>query len=80
MQGKTSTWSERREKTFLIDAKLNEKNVQALAGEAAGKDEQLGMATPTMLGATKAFEDAQVKSELPSLNELKELQKPLKNT
>ena len=69
--GKTTDWQEKKEKEFLLKAKLNEKNLQAL--EKADKvDGELGLATPSMM---LACEDAVVKSEVPSLEKLKELNK-----
>ena len=56
-------------------AKLNEKNLAAL--ENAGRvDGDLGLATPSMMMANE--EKVNVKSEVPSLDKLKELQKPCK--
>ena len=54
-------------------AKLNEKNLAAL--ENAGRvDGDLGLATPSMMMAND--DQVNVKSEVPSLEKLKGLQKP----
>ncbi len=69
--GKTTDWNQKKEKEFLLKAKLNEKHLQALS-KADKVDGELGLATPSMMLAS---EDATVKAEVPSLEKLKELNK-----
>ena len=72
--GKTTDWQEKKEKEFLLKAKLNEKNLQAL--EKADKvDGELGLATPSMMLAN---EETTVKAEVPSMEKFTELNKTCK--
>ena len=73
--GKQTTWQQKKEKEFLLRAKLNEKNLQALE-KADDVDGDLGLATPSMMLANDG--DKLVKAEAPSLEKLKELSKTCK--
>ena len=73
--GKTTDWTELREKEFTLRAKLNDKNLQAL-DNAKTVDKDLGMATPSMLMGMA--DENVIKAEVPSLERLKELHKECK--
>ena len=75
MPGKTSTWKQMRRKDMSMEAKLNEKNLQAII-DAGLHDCDFGMATPAMLGSTHK----ESKDELPSMEVLKELMKNVKRS
>ncbi len=74
--GKTSGWSQEREKELQTSSKLNEKNVLALKN-ADKADDDMGLATPAGITVESA---TPVKSELPSLELLKDLVKTVKKS
>lgn len=69
--GKVTEHKQTKEKEFILRAKLTEKNLQQL--ENCGKvDGDLGLATPS---SVLVSEEVVVKSEVPSLEKLKESHK-----
>ena len=72
--------SDERQKAFVMDVKLNDKNLKELEGATQG-DVNLLMTTPSQLGlADNSKESPGVKAEFPSLPLLDEAMKNAKTT
>ena len=71
--GRNTDWVTDRSKEFSLKAKVTDKNIQMLEGNKT-VDGQLGMATPSMIQSAEEI----AKSEVPSLEKLKDSHKTAK--